>query len=159
MLTRLAWLGLTLPGPTAPGVAGGIEVPIAARVSLSSGAFVSPAPAGAAPAVDDWADYVRLRHAVWTAPGVHLGEGDGWRIGARMGGGVTWTRALSPVEGEAHDAPSPAAMVGAEVGYARSGWGVRLAERTWVTTATRLTPLETYAVVRPELSLAATRAW
>ena len=98
-----AHLGLSLvDGTAAYGLSGGLDSRLTRFVYVDVGGFLSPfgelaaQPTGLDTRTGDW---VKMRHALWAAPGMRIphryGDGITWDVFVRAGFGVVWSQDLS----------------------------------------------------------------
>lgn len=161
-------LGLSMvQGPGPAGVSAGFDSRLTRVVAIDLGLFVTP---GQIPT--DWtndsgnyADNFRLRHGVYFMPGLRIPHPQpkewAWDIYVRGGAGVLWTANLDPIVADSAMAVRPGAggSLGLD-GLVRVGqFGLRPYAQGWLFGALRISPDETYVLVRPHYGIEGVVQW
>ncbi len=158
-------------GPAPVGISGGFDSRLTRLVALDIGGFVSPAPIDADYAVGevgDYSEYLRLRHAIYLAPGIRIPHAQprtfAYDVFGRVGAGVVWTANLSPdVTGFDTTTysilPSPAGLAGADALVRVGRFGARISGKAWMYSAVQASPQEQFFMLRGQGSIEGLFQW
>jgi hypothetical protein len=129
-------------GPSGFGITGGMDSRLTDKIYVDIAGMVSPIPIPEDTEVEaeNNADYFRMRHNLYLAPGLRIPHRQpkdfSWDILFRGGVGVVWSADLDPtalvLEGNHRIELDPAAMGGLDLQFRKDKLGVRLSGKAFV---------------------------
>lgn len=162
-------LGVNLvDGPSPVGIAGGFDSRLTRLVSLDIGGFASPVPIAEDAQVDvvEYADNLRLRHGIYVAPGLRVPHPQPKSVTydffGRLGAGVVWSANmdLPGIESSNFSVnPAPAGLVGADALVRVGRVGLRVSGKAWMYQGVRLSPEDSFFMLRPQGSIEGLYQW
>jgi hypothetical protein len=154
-------------GPSSFGVMAGMDTRLTRVIFMDIGGFgtLQSLPSGIEVEAEEQADYFRLRHALYLAPGLRVPhrqpESFAWDLTFRLGPALVWTADLNPdsfavsLNEEYRVEADPAATGGLELLLRRNKVGLRVSGRYFAALAFDFQTNEDTLILLPQLGLEA----
>lgn len=163
-------LGVSMvDGPAPIGFTGGFDSRLSRVLTMDLGLFVSPFSIDEdySATATEYRQYYKIRDGIYLTPGIRIPHPQpknwAWEAFVRGGFGVLWTANLDPdsYDPASTNAPraSPSGVLDVDLLARFGAYGVRAFGKGWIFGASRLSPDESYVLVRPQWGLEGVFQW